>query len=212
MVGDSWTHKIARRCIQPLVNTAITPNHLTGVRLLSGLLACACFAIGTDASNLWGGIIWIFSAFMDRADGELARVTGKSSEWGHRFDYLTDVSVTVLFFFSIGIGLRDESIGYWSLVLGLAAAAGVLAAEILAEAIDQEKQDTGEKAYPGFAGFDFDDILYLLPVVVWLDWHYPFLIGASVGAPAFAMLTMYRLRQTQRQAASVAIPENKETV
>ncbi|MCG8325543.1 MAG: CDP-alcohol phosphatidyltransferase family protein [Thiotrichales bacterium] len=199
MVGDSWTHKLARLCIRPLVDTPVTPNHLTAVRLASGLLACGAFAVGSYLMNIWGGILWIFSAFMDRADGELARVAGKSSPWGHRFDCVTDMAITVLFFVAIGIGLRTASLGYWSLLLGLLAAAGVLAAQILAEIIDQKQQDSGAKAYPGFAGFDFDDILYLFPLIVWFDWHFLFLTGASVGAPAFALLTWYRLQQLVRQ-------------
>ena len=197
MVGDSWTHKIARVCIMPLVNTPVTPNHLTVLRLISGLAACAAFAIGTDQWNLWGGFFWLFSAFMDRADGELARVSGKTSEWGHKFDYFCDVTVTALFFLGIGIGLRESALGYWTIVMGIIASAGVIAAEILAEIIDQAQKDTGEKAYAGFAGFDFDDVLYLFAPVVWLGWHYPFLIGASVGAPAFAVLTLYKLKKSK---------------
>ncbi len=194
MVGDSWTHKIARVCILPLANSPVTPNHLTTLRLIFGIAACAAFAVGTIEWNLWGGVFWIVSAFLDRADGELARVSGKTSEWGHKFDYFCDVTVTALFFVGIGIGLRENSLGYWSIIMGLSAAAGVVAAEILAEIIDQAQKDTGEKAYAGFAGFDFDDVLYLFAPVVWLGWHYPFLIGASVGAPAFAILTWYKSR------------------
>lgn len=192
MVGDSWTHKLARICILPLVNTAVTPNHLTILRLVTGLAACSFFAIGTQQWNFLGGILWLVSAFLDRADGELARVSGKSSEWGHKLDYFCDVTVTALFFVGIGIGLRDSSVGYWSIIMGLSAATGVVVAEIFAEIIDQAQKDTGEKAYAGFAGFDFDDVLYLFAPLVWLDWHYPFLIGASVGAPAFALLTWYK--------------------
>lgn len=194
MVGDSWTHKIARVCILPLVNTPVTPNHLTILRLITGLAACTGFAIGSYDGNLWGGIFWLISAFLDRADGELARVSGKTSEWGHKFDYFCDVTVTALFFVGIGIGLRESALGFWAIIMGLSAAAGVIAAEILAEIIDQAQKDTGEKAYAGFAGFDFDDVLYLFAPVVWLNLHYPFLIGASVGAPIFALITWYKVR------------------
>ena len=127
MVGDSWTHKIARVCILPLVNTPITPNHLTILRLITGLIACSALAIGSSEGNLWGGIFWLISAFLDRADGELARVSGKTSEWGHKFDYFCDVTVTALFFVGIGIGLRETSLGLWSIVMGFSAAAGVVA-------------------------------------------------------------------------------------
>ncbi len=200
MVGDSWTHKIARVCILPLVNTPITPNHLTTVRLITGVAACSLFAIGSTEWNLYGGFLWILSAFMDRADGELARVSDKTSPWGHKYDYFSDVVVTALFFFGIGIGLRDSALlninlGLWTIVMGITASAGVIAAEILAEIIDQSQKDTGEKAYAGFAGFDFDDVIYLFAPVVWLNLHLPFLIGASVGAPVFALLTWFRFKK-----------------
>jgi len=200
MVGDSWTHKIARVCILPLVNTPITPNHLTTLRLITGVAACGLFAIGTTEWNLYGGILWILSAFLDRADGELARVSGKISPWGHKYDYFSDVFVTALFFIGIGIGLRNTifwnvELGLWTIVMGICATAGVITAEILAEKIDRARKDTGEKAYAGFAGFDFDDVLYLFAPVVWLNLHQPFLIGASVGAPVFALLTWYRFKK-----------------
>lgn len=200
MVGDSWTHKIARVCILPLVGTRVTPNHLTWLRLISGIAACGCFAVGARAWDIWGGWLWLLSSFLDRADGELARVGGLSSEWGHKFDYFSDVSVTALFFVGAGIGLRDGVLGEWAILCGLAGAAGVVAAENLAEKIDQIKKDTGEKAYPGVAGFDFDDVLYLFGPVVWLDWHMPLVVGAAIGAPAFALLTLWRLRVERREA------------
>ena len=194
MVGDSWTHKLARICILPLVDTPVTPNHLTILRLITGITACCMFAIGTQFWNIWGGILWIISAFLDRADGELARVSGKMSESGHKLDYICDITVTALFFVGIGFCLRNSAIGFWSIALGFIAATGVLIAEIYAEKIDQAQKNTGEKAYPGFAGFDFDDVLYLFAPIVWLNLHFLFLIGASIGAPAFAALTWYKSR------------------
>lgn len=200
MVGDSWTHKIARFCILPLVSTSVTPNHLTTLRLITGIAACGLFSLGTTEWNLYGGGLWILSAFLDRADGELARVIDKTSSWGHQYDYFSDVFVTALFFIGISIGLRETTLwnvelGLWTIVMGLCATAGVIIAEILAEKIDQIKRDTGEKAYAGFAGFDFDDVLYLFAPIVWFDLHLPFLIGASIGAPAFALFTWIRLKK-----------------
>ena len=188
MIGDSWTHKIARICVLPLINTSISPNHITVIRLITGLLACAAFA---SKLNIIGGIFWLISTFLDRADGELARISGKTTEWGHKFDYYCDTFITALFFIAIGINLRDNLSGYWSISLGICAALGVIFTEIYAEIIDQKKQSTGEKAYPGIMGFDFDDILYLFAPIVWLNWHLPFLIGASIGAPTFAIFTWY---------------------
>lgn len=204
MVGDSWTHKIARVCILPLVDSPITPNHLTVVRLLSGIAACSCFAVGQWEFDLWGGWLWLFSAFLDRADGELARVSGKTSAWGHKLDYVADVTVTALFFVGAGAGLRHGWLGDWAILCGLLGGAGVVAAEILAEKIDQLQKDTGEKAYPGFAGFDFDDVLYLFGPLVWLGWHMPVIVGATIGAPAFALLTWYKLGKARARHGQIS--------
>mgnify|MGYP004235791125 CR=1 FL=1 len=48
-----WDQRIARFLVRPLVHTRVTPNHITSLRLLSGLAACGCFEVierfrGTD--------------------------------------------------------------------------------------------------------------------------------------------------------------------
>ena len=195
VLGRSWTHRLALIFVRPLANTPITPNHLTFVRLISGLASCYCFATGEREFVIMGGWIWVLSAFLDRADGELARVSGKTSTWGHKFDMFCDSAVTSLFFVAGGIGLRHSELGDWAIALGIAGGLGVLAAEYFAEQIDKRNDDPADRAYPGFAGFDFDDVLYLFAAVAWLDWFMPFVVGASIGAPAFALLTLYKWRK-----------------
>lgn len=198
MVGDSWTHKIAGVCILPLVDTPVTPNHLTALRLVTGIAACAAFAVGVRQWDIWGGWLWLLSTFLDRADGELARVGGKITPGGHKFDMVADTTVTSLFFLGAGIGLRHTELGDMAVIAGVMGSLGVFAAEYFAEIIDQMGKNTGDKAYAGLWGFDFDDILYLFAPVVWLGWQMPFVLGASVGAPVFALYTWYRLHRLRR--------------
>jgi len=195
VLGRSWSHRLALVFVRPLADTAITPNHLTTLRLITGLAACYCFAIGDREMVIWGGWIWVLSAFLDRADGELARVSGKTSPWGHRFDMFCDSTITSLFFVAAGVGLRSTELGGWAIVMGVAGGLGVLVAGYYAEQIDKQNADPADRAYPGFAGFDFDDVLYLFAGVAWLDLFLPFVVGASLGAPAFALLTWYRWRR-----------------
>ena len=199
VLGRTWTHRLALVLVRPLANTPVTPNHLTALRLVTGLAACYCFATGDRDMAIWGGWIWIFSAFLDRADGELARVSGKTSPWGHKFDLACDSAITALFFAAAGVGLRATELGNWGIVMGIAGGLGVLAAEYFAEQIDKRSDDPSDRAYPGFAGFDFDDVLYLFAAVAWLDWFMPFVVGAAVGAPAFALLTWHRWRRLPPQ-------------
>lgn len=191
-LGRTWTHKLALIFVRPLANTFVTPNHLTFLRLITGLVACYCFATGDRELMIWGGWIWVLSAFLDRTDGELARVSGKTSAWGHKFDMFCDSATTSLFFVAGGIGLRDTELGHWAIFMGIAGGLGVLAAEYYAEQIDKRNDNPDDRAYPGFADFDFDDVLYLFAVIAWFDWFMPIVIGASIGAPAFALLTWYK--------------------
>jgi archaetidylinositol phosphate synthase len=73
-LNDTWSHAAARTLVRPLVGTWVRPNHLTLLRLVTGALACALLAVGGGRAELWSGILWLFSAFLDRADGELARI------------------------------------------------------------------------------------------------------------------------------------------
>jgi archaetidylinositol phosphate synthase len=57
-----------------LLGTRVRPNHLTTLRLISGLAACLCFGLGTNSGMIWGGVLWLVSALLDRADGERARI------------------------------------------------------------------------------------------------------------------------------------------
>jgi phosphatidylglycerophosphate synthase len=193
MAGGSWSHVIARALVRPLVGTAVTPNHLTTARLLTGLGACAAFAVGTYDWDVVAGVVWVISALLDRADGELARLGGSSSRWGHLYDYYTDVAVNGLFFLAIGIGLRHGAFGSWAIVMGAVAGITVVAASIWSELLEQRRAD-GVKAYEGVAGFDFDDVMYLFAPVAWLGWLQPLLVGAAIGGPVFAVVTWIRLR------------------
>jgi archaetidylinositol phosphate synthase len=204
----SWTHRLSRMMVRPLVGGPVTPNHLTTARLVTGLLACGAFATGAATWTLWGGMLWIVSCLLDRADGELARLGGTSSPGGHLYDYYTDVAINGLLFVAIGIGLRDETlIGGWALVLGAVAGVTVAAASVLAERLEREGVGEG-KAYAGVLGFDFDDVLYLLAPIAWLGWFPYVLIGAALGGPAFAILTAWRLRAALRRAPKSA-PEGR---
>lgn len=199
-IGGSLTHRIARPLIRPLIGTAVTPNHLTTLRLLTGLAACVAFAVGDRSWEIWGGAIWILSAFLDRADGELARLSGKTSRWGHIYDYWSDVSISALFFVAIGIGLRDSALGWWAVPMGLVSGAAVAAISVLAEEIER-REGSSKKAISGFGGFDADDVYYLFGVVVWLGWLLLLLVGTTLGATVVALLMWWRLQRIPKPSS-----------
>lgn len=186
MAANTWSHRLARVLVAPLRDTWVTPNHLTTLRLATGLGACALFTQSDPRLDVWGGILWVLSTLLDYADGELARASGKSSRFGHLYDYATDVLCNALFFVSIGIGLCDSVLGWWAVPLGSLAGTSIVAASMLAEAI--EKRDaSGTKLVPSAGGFDLEHIMYLFGPAAWLGLLLPLLVGAAIGAPLAAL-------------------------
>jgi len=193
---NSWTHLLARAAVRPLVGTSVRPNHLTTLRLLTGLAACGALALGTRGGDLWGGALWLVSAFLDRADGELARIGRMSSKAGHRYDYVTDVLINALFFVAIGVGLRHSWLGAWAVPLGLIAGAALALCSVWSEQLEA-RSGHAERAYSGRWGFDPDDALYLMAPFAWLGWLVPVLIGASIGTTVMMTITGVRLRRLE---------------
>jgi phosphatidylglycerophosphate synthase len=196
---------MARPLVRPMIGTRIRPNHLTTLRLLSGLAACACFADGGHAAVISGGALWLVSAFLDRADGELARLGKLMSPGGHRYDYYSDIAINSLFFAAIGIGLRHGWLGSWSVPLGLIAALSMVIVSIVSERIEQ-LGPPNTRAYSGRGGFDPDDALYLIGPLAWLGWLSPVLIGAAIFATIIMVITAIRLRRMSAKYDPAEIP------
>lgn len=197
MIGTSWTHLIARVLVKPLLGTWVRPNHLTTLRLLTGLIACVLFAFGTKTAMAWGGGIWLLSAFLDRADGELARIGDMMSPGGHRYDYYSDTVINAGFFLSIGFGLRHSWLGYWSIALGLISGISMFLISLFSEWLEL-RSPPGTRTYSGKWGFDPDDVLYLMAPLAWLGWLSAVLVGASIGATAMMIIIGVRLQRLRR--------------
>src|ERR1700689_4020297 len=50
---QTYAHAFARIFVRPLIGTWVQPNHLTGLRLVTGLAACALLTPGTRSGALW---------------------------------------------------------------------------------------------------------------------------------------------------------------
>jgi len=193
-------HRAVRVAVRPLIHTRIAPNHLTALRLALGLAAAGAFAHGDGTWRHWGAGIFLFSMFLDRADGELARLSGKTSPRGHTYDLISDAVSNALAFLGLGIGLRAGAFGAWAPLMGLAAGAAIAAILLLIVRLE-ERHGARAGELSGMGGFDPDDALLVLPLAVWLggaDW---LLLAAAIGAPAFALLMMAKFRGRLRGGA-----------
>jgi phosphatidylglycerophosphate synthase len=185
---------MVRPLVRPLATSFVTPNHITTLRFATALIAFGLLAFGHGEWNDWAAVSFLLSFFLDRADGELARQSGKSSPWGHRYDLVTDSLSNILIFLGIGIALRDSQLGYGAIVLGLLAGCGVVAMLWLMSKVESQ-EGIGAAAFSATAGFDPDDAMAIVPVAIWLNGEMPILIAAAIGAPAFFLWACWKFRR-----------------
>jgi len=178
-----------RVAVRPLAATPVTPNQITTVRLAVGLAAGLALGQGEETWRHIGAGLFLLGMLLDRADGELARQSGKTSPWGHSYDLVSDAVCNAVAFFGLGFGLTSGSYGDLAPFMGLAA--GLAIAGVLWLVMKMEERH-GARAgeIGGFAGFDPDDALLALPLLIWLGLSEGLLAAASLGAPAFAVFML----------------------
>ncbi len=202
MSHDTWIHRAVRGLVRPLANSPVTPNHLTTVRLLTGLGAAAGFAVGSPAwTNLAAGLFFL-SMLLDRADGELARISGKSSRFGHFYDIVTDAICDTAVLAGVGVGLRAGSYGMWAIAMGVAAGLSVAWIFYMIMRMERE-QGTGSSGFSANWGVDPDDTMVVIPLALVFGFGETLLLASVILAP-IAGLIVYREFRRRRQCANAA--------
>ena len=202
-VPKTWDARLARWLVTPLVNTFVTPNHLTTLRLLIGVAGALGLARGGFAWANAGALLIVLSNFVDHTDGELARISGKSSRIGHFYDLACDALVTILLFVGLGLGIGPvHEVGHvlpGGLLGGLAGVAVAVIFFLRMRIEDMEGKSGTKQA--SVAGFETEDVLYLLPLVTLTGIITPFVVAASIGAPLFAIWVVVDYRRALRRTA-----------
>lgn len=191
-----WDARAAAWLVQPFIHSPhVMPNHFTTLRLLVGLAGALAFADG-HWPNLAAWLI-VISNFLDHTDGELARLGDKGSRFGHCFDLAADAVVTVGLFVGIGIGLARVDGGVATIVMGALAGTAVA---LIFELRNRIENAHGKRAtrQAQWAGFEAEDVLYLLPLVTLCDGLHGFLYAAAVGAPFAAVVVAAQYRRLMR--------------
>ena len=179
MNSKPWDARISAWLVRPLVHSAVHPNVLTTLRLLVGMSGAVLLASGT-AFNL-GALLIVISNFLDHTDGELARMSGKTSRFGHNYDLVSDAMVIVGLFVGLGFGLHGV-LGLRSIAFGTIAGVAVAGIFHLRHIMEKESGKSAiQQAH--VAGFETEDVLYLLPLVTLANHEKTFLLAAAVGAP-----------------------------
>ena len=136
---DEYLHRpIARRLVDLLVHTPITPNQVTLIAALVGVAAGLTigFGVGRPDVLLAAGLLLFAAVVLDCCDGQLARRKGISSTYGAILDGIGDYAVGL----AMGIGGSMYMVGLtgnpWYWLLGLA---GIVSSAVQSALFDHAK-------------------------------------------------------------------------
>jgi len=118
----------ARSWIEPMakafVRTGVSPNTITFLGLVIGILAALLFARG---EQLLAGIVLLITGFFDVMDGAVARLLQKETAFGGVLDSVIDRYVEFLLYAGIIYAFKVGAIAEPGFIIGWGWAWGVLA-------------------------------------------------------------------------------------
>lgn len=85
-------------------STGLSPNFWTSVGLVFAFASAIAYGIGIEYGFIIGGILLLISGFFDIVDGQVARVTGKTSQKGSFLDSMFDKIAEVAIFLGLLFG------------------------------------------------------------------------------------------------------------
>ena len=183
--------RIAKWVARGIALTPISPNMVTGLSIPIGFIAAWLLSEGGVQADFGAGL-FVIVVWLDHVDGELARATGTSSEFGHYFDHVAALLNYVMMFVGAGLGVDLGLFGGWGLWLGIGAGVGV--ASIMIVRIYGERiigRSYVEQTVR--AGFEIEDTLYIVAPITWLGVLEYFILLAGIGVPLFLLYTFWDL-------------------
>ena len=101
-------------------STGLSPNFWTSVGLVFAVISAIVYGLGLEFGLIIGGILLLVSGFFDMVDGQVARITGKTSQKGEYLDSMFDKIAEVSIFLGILIGgYADAYLVFLAITLSL---------------------------------------------------------------------------------------------
>ena len=125
LINTYLLRPIAGLIVGMLYRTPVTPNQVTIVSILAGLLAAAFYVPGDSSSLVIAGLLVTTKDILDSADGQLARAKNLYSRRGRFLDSIGDFVVNLAVFAAIGWTLYETTGDSWMWLWAFLALAGI---------------------------------------------------------------------------------------
>lgn len=216
-VDTYFNRKLSRSITRWLLRTPLSPNQITVLSCVVGLLGALCFFPGGYWGPLIGALLLQFSVVLDCCDGEVARIKFLESPLGDWLDIGCDTVVSIAIFLGLGVAVwRDGTTDHALALAGILAVGGVLAFPFvtLAEKTEEAGNRRGgwedgliKKLLASLTTRDFSVLIVVSALVGRLGW---FLWGAAIGAHVFWLLLAWLLFRARRFEWARRVWEGKE--
>ena len=185
-----------------------TPNAITMVSMVVGLVAAGFFVSGSWEYALIGALLFQLSVIIDCCDGEVARLTFSESKFGQELDIWADNVVHIAIFAGIACGAYLQ--GPWEqtllpLILGASAVLANVVSLLLVNAarhlrsrqkdwrrLTEVERQKMEFMLGNVANRDFSVVVLLGAGAGFLHW---FLVLAAIGSWFFVLSMAWLLRR-----------------
>jgi phosphatidylglycerophosphate synthase len=192
-----FDRRLSSRLSPHFVRRGVSPNAITLLATIVGLVGAGCLATQAQTLQVIGALLFIASTILDGCDGEVARLSFRSSDFGRRLDLVGDNLVNGAVFAAIAFGAMRSGAAATSNALVVVMLVGFALATVAGYVFARWAERTGRGGdfralYERLASRDFAYFVLLLAV---LDRLHAFLWFASLGTYAFvAVLAIVRVR------------------
>jgi len=205
------TRFFSRQFTRLFLQTPLSPNMITLLSLVIGLISALYFFQGTYENSIIGSGLLLLSAWIDCTDGEIARLKFMESKIGGKLDILCDNLVHFAVFFAIGMGLyQSTGQSIYKLAGAFAVLGSLISFLLLSSSIIDGKEKasgsaSGAKAKNNLndklANRDFIYFLFFMAMVGRMD---VFICITAVGSNIFAGYLIYsRFKNTSADRLKV---------
>src|SRR6266571_4378486 len=180
-----------------LIRTSVTPNGITLASLIIGLVGAALLASPDYWTTLLGAVLLWTTCVLDGCDGEVARLTLRTSRFGARFDVVADNVVHLAVFVAIPVHLAraHPELEVWRAAAALIVGVLLSMLSVWWLILRRPKDPPGaaQLVYERVASRDFIYVILVLAAIGRLEW---FLWAAAIGANLFALSLWLVSRRT----------------
>jgi CDP-L-myo-inositol myo-inositolphosphotransferase len=151
-----------------LSRTPVTPNQVTIISLILGIISGIFFSLGEYTYTITAGLLYFLSTVFDQCDGEVARLKQMETEFGRKLDIIVDAIANAVIVIGITFALYKTGGSGFIIITGILAITGISMSILLATYFGHEnKKNTAiQEMLDKLNNKDFFYIIMLISVIL----------------------------------------------